>query len=194
MSEPTTKHNQADLAAKIARLAEEKGWNQEDFANITGLNRQTIRQILQPTGERRFGMRNATIGACAKALGLSVNELKTLPVERLLQRLRQPPPPVNGDDRLHRLYQQATQPELRAWLDRNPERSRQLTDEEIDELLALQGEALNAIGVETFVCKLERRRNLMEQVRVVADSELVEALETIVGLMYDKVSPYHEGT
>jgi len=192
MSESTTKHNQADLAAKIARLAEEKGWNQEDFANIADLNRQTIRQILQPTGKRR--LRNATIAACAKALGLSVNELKTLPVERLLQRLRQPPPPVNGDNRLHRLYQQATQPELRAWLDRNPERSRELTDKEIDELLALQGEALNAIGVETFVCKLERRRNLMEQVRVVADSELLEALETIVGLMFDKVSPYHEGT
>ncbi|HKB37320.1 MAG TPA: helix-turn-helix transcriptional regulator [Gemmataceae bacterium] len=192
MSESTTKHNPADLAAKIARLAEEKGWNQEDFANIADLNRQTIRQILQPTGKRR--LRNATIAACAKALGLSVNELKTLPVERLLQRLRQPPPPVNGDNRLHRLYQQATQPELRAWLDRNPERSRELTDKEIDELLALQGEALNAIGVETFVCKLERRRNLMEQVRVVADSELLEALETIVGLMFDKVSPYHEGT
>ncbi|SRR6266540_3430875 len=191
MSEPTTKHNHADLTAKIARLAEEKGWNQEDFANIAGLNRQTIRQILQPTGERR--LRNATIAACAKALGLAVHELRTLPVERLLQRLRQPPTPVNGDDRLHRLYQQATQPELRAWLDRNPERSRQLTDEEIEELLALQGEALNAIGVETFVCKLERRRNLMEQVRVVADSELLEALETLVGLMYDKVSPYHEG-
>jgi transcriptional regulator with XRE-family HTH domain len=190
MSEHTT-HNHADLIAKIARLAEEKGWNQEDFANIAGLNRQTIRQILQPTGERR--LRNATIAACAKALGLSVHDLRTLPVERLLQRLRQPPPPVNGDDRLHRLYQQATQEELRAWLERNPERSRQLTDDEIDELLALQGEALNAIGVETFVCKLERRRNLMEQVRVVANSELLEALETLVGLMYDKVSPYRDG-
>src|SRR5207302_3056685 len=183
MSE-SSQHNHADLAAKIARLVEEKGWNQEDFANIAGLNRQTIRQILHPTGDRR--LRNATIAACAKALGLAVRELWDVPVERLLQRLRQPPPPVNGDDRLHRLYQQATQPQLRAWLERNPERSRQLTDEEIERLLSLQGEALNSIGVETFVGKLERRRNLMEQVRVVANSELLETLETLVDLMYSK--------
>src|SRR5947209_306760 len=191
MSESPTQHNHADLAAKIARLVEEKGWNQEDFAKIAGLNRQTIRQILQPTGDRR--LRNATIARCAKALGLAVHDLRTLPVERLLQRLRQPPPPVNGDDKLHRLYQQAIQPELRAWLERNPERSRQLTDEEIEELLSLQGEALNAIGVETFVSKLERRRNLMEQVRVVANSEFLDTLEKLVGLMYDKVAPYREG-
>src|SRR4051794_39842305 len=118
MSESTT-HHHADLAAKITRLVEEKGWNQEDFARITDLNRQTIRQILQPTGDRR--LRNATVAACAKALGLSVHELRPLPVERLQQRLRQSAAPVNGDDRLHRLHQQATQPELRAWLDRNPE-------------------------------------------------------------------------
>ena len=31
------------LAAKIARLVEERGWNQEDFARITKLNRQTVR-------------------------------------------------------------------------------------------------------------------------------------------------------
>src|SRR3954471_8946421 len=191
MSESTTQHNHAELAAKIALLAQEKGWNQEDFANIAGLNRQTIRQILHPTGNRR--LRNATIAACAKALGLSVRELWEVPVERLLQRLRQPPPPVNGDDKLHRLYQQATQAELRAWLERNPERSRQLTDEEIEELLSLQGEALNAIGVETFIGKLERRRNLKEQVRVGANSELLETLEALVDLMYSKVSPSREG-
>ena len=60
---------------------------------------------------RRF----PTIAACAKAFGLSVHDLHTLPVERLLQRLRQAPA-SNGDDRLHRLFQQAIQPELRAWL------------------------------------------------------------------------------
>src|SRR5215831_2214959 len=109
MSEQTT-HNHADLAAKIARLVEEKGWNQEDFAKFTRLNRQTIRQILQLTGDRR--LRNATIHACAEALNLTVHELRTLPVERLLQRVRQPPPPANGDDRLNCLYRGASQPEL----------------------------------------------------------------------------------
>src|SRR5260370_10043163 len=75
----------ADLAAKSARLVEERGWNQEDFARFAGLNRQTVRQILLPAGDRR--LRNATIGACAHALGLSVNDLHTMPLERLLPRM-----------------------------------------------------------------------------------------------------------
>src|SRR5207253_3901217 len=80
----------ADLAAKIARLVEERGWNQEDFARIAGLNRQTVRQILLQNGDRR--LRNATISACAKALGLSVSELRTVPLERLLPRMNDQKP------------------------------------------------------------------------------------------------------
>ena len=47
----------AELANKIARLVEERGWNQEDFARISKLNRHTIRQILQGGPKRR--LRNA---------------------------------------------------------------------------------------------------------------------------------------
>src|SRR3954447_8829866 len=72
------------LAAKIARLVEERGWNQEDFARITKLNRQTVRQILLNQGRRPH---NATVQACAKALGLTVSELRTLSLDRLLARL-----------------------------------------------------------------------------------------------------------
>src|SRR6266536_2428950 len=103
----------ADLATKIARLVEERGWNQEAFARTAGLNRQTVRQILLPTGDRR--LRNATIGACARALGLSVNELRTLPLERLLPRMNTQPA---GEETAARArgFEQATQPELLAWL------------------------------------------------------------------------------
>ena len=59
------------LAAKIARLVEERGWNQEDFARITKLNRQTVRQILLNQGRRPH---NTTFQACAKALSLTVGE------------------------------------------------------------------------------------------------------------------------
>src|SRR5258708_11180584 len=74
-----------DLVEKIARLVEERGWNQEDFARISQLNRQTVRQILQPQGHRR--LRNVTVSRCARALGLSVSELRNLPLERLLPRM-----------------------------------------------------------------------------------------------------------
>jgi hypothetical protein len=179
---------QADLAVKIKRLVEERGWNQEEFARIARLNRHTIRQILVPGGQRR--LRNATISACARALGLTVNELRTQPLEKLLPRM------VDGsggaDDGLRRMYDQATQPELRSWVERNPDRARQLSEDEMDELLSLQGTGgpLTAFGVEGFVQRIERRRKLVQQIHAIAGTEYLELLEQLVGLMYDKVQPY----
>ncbi len=183
---PTTADE--DLAPKIARLVQERGWNQEEFARIARLNRHTARQILLPGPRRR--LRNATIGACARALGLTVNELRTQPLERLLPRMAEGHP-ANGDSPLRRLYEQATQPELRAWTERNPDRAARLTGAEVDELLSLQGSGgpLTAFGVESFVERLERRRNLIERVNAVAGTEYLDLLEQIVGLLYEKVQP-----
>lgn len=183
-------HNSSkdDLAVKIARLVEERGWNQEEFARITRLNRHTVRQILLPGGHRR--LRNATIGACARALGLTVNELRTLPLERLLPRMSETHP-ANGVAPLRRLYERAREPELVAWIERNGERAQQLSDAEVDELLALQDarEALNAFGVEGFVKRLERRRRLIQQVHAITGTEYVDLLEQLVDLLYEKVQP-----
>jgi transcriptional regulator with XRE-family HTH domain len=180
-----------ELASKIARLAEECGWNQEDFARNTGLNRQTIRQILQSTGERR--LRNGTISRCARALGFSVNELRSLPLERLLPRqiLRTT---TAGDEQTQRLYEQATQPELQAWLERNPQRARELLPEEIDELLSLQGTGgpLTRIGVEHYIDLIERKRRLIQQVQAIAGTEYLDLLEQMVALIHEKVQPYKD--
>jgi transcriptional regulator with XRE-family HTH domain len=180
-----------DLADKIARLVQERGWNQEEFARISRLNRHTVRQILLPGEHRR--LRNATIGACARALGLTVNELRTLPVEKLLPRMNEAHP-ANGVAPLRRLYEKAMQPELIAWIERNGERAQQLSDGEVDELLALQEslDALNAIGVEGFVQQLERRRRLLQQVQVIAATEYRSLLEQFVALLYEKVQPGRE--
>jgi transcriptional regulator with XRE-family HTH domain len=187
MSDAT--HASTDLATKIARLVEERGWNQEEFARIANLNRQTIRQILLPSGDRR--LRNATIAACARALNLTVNELRTLPLERLLPRMHGHHP-ANGDEQMRRLYEQATQPELLAWIERNPERARQLGPDELDELLSLQGTGgpLTKMGVEHYVGLIERKRKLMQKVQAVAGTEYIDLLEQVVDLMYDKVRPY----
>lgn len=180
-----------DLAVKIARLLEERGWNQEDFARGTGLNRQTVRQVLRPNSGRR--LRNATVLACARALGLSVSELRDLPLERLLPRMHVRRP-AEDDAVLRRLYEEATQPQFLAWIERNPERARHLTGPEIDELLSLQGTGgpLNPLGVERFVELIERKRKLIQQVHAVAGTEYLELLEQLVGLLYDKVRPYGE--
>ncbi len=178
----------ADLAGKIARLVEERGWNQEDFARHANLNRQTVRQILRQDKRK---LRNTTISACATALGLPVSDLKNLPLDRLLSRMHDKIP-AGSDEGLRRLYEHATQPELRGWLDRNPDRARLLDAEEMDELLSLQGVGgpLTAFGVDHFVGQLERRRQLLHKVRTIAATELVELLEKMVELMYDKIQPY----
>src|SRR4051812_50163544 len=71
----------AELANKIARLVEERGWNQEDFARISQLNRHTVRQILHGGPKRK--LRNATVSQCAEALGLTVSELRNLPLDQI---------------------------------------------------------------------------------------------------------------
>src|SRR5262245_17437114 len=181
---PSLSGNTSDLAGKIARLVEERGWNQEDFARVTQLNRQTVRQILLQNGERR--LRNATIGACAKALGLSVSELRDRPLEQLLVRMNRHSMP-DGEEQVRRLYEQAAQPELQAWIEAHPERARQFTAEEIDELISLQGTGgpLTPAGVEHFAAVIERKRRLLQQVHAVAGTEYLELLEKFVGLLYE---------
>ncbi len=182
----------ADLKARIARLVEEKGWNQEDFARQAQLNRQTVRDILVG-GQRK--LRNATISACARCLGLKVSELRELPLERLLGRAdSQSPPPshVVPEAETRRLHELATQPELRSWLERHPERARHLSEDDIDELLSLQGTGgpLTAYGVEHFVELIQRRRQLVERVQAVSGTEYLDLLEQFVGLLYEKIQPY----
>ena len=189
--ETPTPPDSNELARKVARLVEERGWNQEEFARITRLNRHTVRQILHPGGSRR--LRNATVSACARALGLSVHDLRTQPLGRLLPRMAEGHP-ADGEGGLRRLYDQATQPELRAWMERNPDRARGLSEEEIDELLSLQGTGgpLTAFGVEGFVERIERRRRLVQQVHAIAGTEYLDLLEQLVVLLYEKVQPYRD--
>lgn len=183
-----TQPESGSLATKIARLVEERGWNQEDFARIADLSRQTVRDILQPTVERK--LRNASIGKCAQALGLSVNELRTLPLERLLPRMRNPRA-ADGGSALKHFHDNVTQPELVGWAQRNPKRAEQLTAEEIEELIALQGAGgpLTTLGAEHVVGQIERRRKLLDRVRAIAGTEYLGLLEQLVGLMYEKVRP-----
>jgi len=182
----TTAPGEMELAFKIARLVEERGWNQEDFARIAQLNRHTIRQILAAGPKRR--LRNATVSQCADALGLTVNELRTLPLERLLPRMHGKPPA--NEEAVKLLQSKAILPELISWLERNTERAEEFLPEEITELLAMQepGGALERLGVEQCVTMIERRRQLIDHVRVIAGSEYIEHLEKVVELMYDRIT------
>src|SRR5271165_2921669 len=90
-----------ELAVRIARLVEERGWNQEEFARIARVNRHTARQILLGAADR--SLRNSTILACARALGLSVSDLRGQPLEKLLPLMRDAHP-SDGETGLRRLH------------------------------------------------------------------------------------------
>ena len=60
-------------------------------------------------------------------------------LERLLPRMHTRPVAENSHDNLRRLYEEATQPQLLAWIERNADRARLLSPEDLDELLSLQG-------------------------------------------------------
>jgi hypothetical protein len=177
------------LLVKIARLVEERGWNQKSFARIAGLHRHTVRRIFRSDGDRR--LRIASVNACAKALGLAVSELRDVPLPALLGRMNSSRSPTDGQA-IRRLYDQATQPELLGWIERYPERARKISPEEMDELLSLQGTGgpLTRLGVEHFVEIIERKRRLMEKMSAIAGTEYIGLLEQLVDLLYDKVQPY----
>jgi hypothetical protein len=176
------------LCAKIARLVEERGWNQEEFARHAELHRLTVRHILLGP-ERR--LHNATVGACARALGLSVAELRSESLPRLMPKMRQP---ATAAEATRRLYEEAMQPELKAWLERNPERAAQLTADDMDELLSLQGTGgpLTTFGVAHYVGLLERRRKLIDKVAAVAGTEYLPFLEQFVDILFEKIQPYRD--
>jgi hypothetical protein len=186
MNGQTTSSN-AELANKIAWLVRERGWNQEDLVRSSNLNRQTVRQILMPDGKRR--LRNATVSACARALGLSNNELQTLSLEQLQERLTCREQAASAR---RRLFEEATQPELLKWLARQPERANQLSAGEIDELLSIQatGGHLTENGVEHFVARIERKRELIHKIQAIAGTEYLSLLEQFVDVLYRQVRPY----
>src|ERR1051325_11471989 len=135
------------LCAKIVQLVKARGWSPEEFARKANLNRLTVRSIFLGPPRKRH---NATVSACARALGIGVQDSLTEPTEKLLPRMCVGIP---ESETLRVLYEQATQPELLAWLEQNPDRAAQLAPHEIDELLSLQGTGgpLTSFGVASFV-------------------------------------------
>jgi len=177
----------AELANKIARLVEEKGWNQDEFARFSRLNRHTVHQILH--GQQKRQLRNKTVSQCANALNLTVSELRTMPLERLLPRMNGKPPA--DQEALDLLYERVALPDFVAWLDRNRDRAAELRPDEVQELLDMQGPGgpLAKLGVEHCVDLIERRRRVQCRVRDIACTEYFELLEQFVQLLHEKVKP-----
>ena len=158
------------LVAKIARLAEERGWDLAAFAKAASLHRATAQQILAGSARR---LHENTVKACAEAFGVSPLELRSDSVQTLIAKMRAP---IAASEEIEAL--RATHPSLAA--------------EDIDELVALKEDRgpLSPFALAEHARRLERRRRLANKVLAVAGTEYVDLLEQFVDLLYEKVQPY----
>lgn len=178
-----SEENSISIQDKISSLVKERGWNQEEFARITRLNRHTIRKILLGPA---FKLRNATIESCARALGISVHDLHHRPLDSLLSQIRQSMIPDLGRH-FQRLQDQTYQPDLKSWIERNPERARTLSSKDADELVLFQKSGnFNTSSLEAFILRLERKRRLLEKINHLKSSRHLELLEQMVDLMHQQ--------
>jgi len=173
------------LNEKIAHLVRELGWTQEDFARRAGLNRHTARHILLRPEQH---LRNRTVQSCATALGLTVADLMDKPVDELVARIRGNHTPLSLDEI------RAVQPELAGWLEMHPDHAETLTATDLQELISLQGTGgpLSTNGVEHFVDRVHRKRELHRKVEILAGTEYLAFLELMVNLLFEKSQPYKD--
>ena len=177
-----------ELAAKIARLVEERGWNQEEFARIARVNRHTARQILLRVGGR--SLRNSTILACARRW---VCRSTTCAACRWRSCCRSCATPSRPTARLacaastNRRRSRSWSPGWNATpTGRAASRPRNATS--CWPCKARPGRS-STFGVEGFVQRLERRRRIVERIHAIAGTEYLDLLEQFVDLLHDRVQP-----
>jgi hypothetical protein len=158
------------LVAKIARLAEENGWDLAAFMQNASLHRATAQQILARSARR---LHDTTVKSCAEAFGVTPMELRTESIEKLLEKMRAP---------------KAAAAELNSLHEAHPS----LSAEDLDELKSLKEERgpLTPFALADHARRLERRRRIVNRAATVAETEYVDLLEQFVDLLYEKVQPY----
>jgi hypothetical protein len=173
------------LGDKIAALVRERGWCQSEFARRACLSVQTAREILESTSRRR--LRNRTIFNCARALGLSVAELRD---PSCGDAAPSPGRFLRDDWR----YDLATQPRLKEWMDNERSEASRYTPAELEELMSMQGTGgpLTDEGLAEARQLIERKRDLLRKVQAIAGTEYLGLLESMVQWLFRRTQPYGE--
>jgi DNA-binding XRE family transcriptional regulator len=153
----------------LRRLLTSAGWSIGQVAELTGLDKRTIRGILN--GVKKPHIR--TLHRLAQGLGVSVDELFLDPAQLLYRRF----------DRL-------TNPMVEEVLAGNRELFEGWTQADFDELHSRvgMGGALTAEGALAAVRLMNRKRQLHRKLELLLESTHAEVTGDILDLLYEKIT------
>lgn len=169
------------VTEKLARLVREKGWTPRHLAQAAKIDPRTAAALCAGSKKKA---RNDIVKAAANALGLTVDELHHVELPVLLRRVREAESAAAPVERLRQ-----RQPALADWLENTPQHD--LTPLEIEELASLQGTGgpLTAAGLEEWMERLRRKRQLLRRTEILAGTSYLPLLEEITRLMLAELDP-----
>lgn len=162
-----TKSPAADYAANLRRLMAREGITLAELLERSGLNHQTVKCILN--GGNRPQPR--TLHRLAAALGVPVEELFQDPA--LLR---------------HRLFDRQTNPVVEEVVAADPQLFHGWTQEEFDELYSRfgAGGALTSEGTREVAQHMNRRREILNKVALLLETNEGELLEGMIEMLYKR--------
>jgi transcriptional regulator with XRE-family HTH domain len=152
----------------LRRLIAQLGWTIAQVAEKSGLDRRTIRGLLEGTSRPHA----RTLHRLARGLGVPSNELFLDPATLL-----------------YRHFDRQTNPVVVQVVEEHPELFRGWTEAEFDELHSRVGTGgpLTAEGAVAAAAQMNRNRGLHEKLAVLLESGQAELIRSIVEVMYEKV-------
>ncbi len=154
----------------LRRIMAEQGLSLGQVVGNTGLDRRTVSAILD--GSNRPHSR--TIHRLAAGLGVSPSELF-----------------VNPGQLLYRRFDAQTNPIVREVVDRHPDLFDGWSEMDFEELHSRfgQGGALTVEGTLAIARRMNRNRQVHEQLALLLESSQAETIRGIVEVIYRQVSP-----
>ena len=152
----------------LRRLLTQLGWTIEEVARRTGLDRRTIRGILEGT----IRPQARTLHRLAQGMGVPSNELFLDPAQLL-----------------YRHFDRQTNPVVAEVVQEHPELFVGWTEGDFDELHSRVGTGgpLTAEGTTAAATEMNRNRGLHEKLALLLESSQADLIRSIVEVMYEKV-------
>jgi transcriptional regulator with XRE-family HTH domain len=157
----------AQFQANLQRLMAAAGFSMHALAERSGVDERTIRGLL--AGNKPHAR---TLHRLAEGLGVSADEFF-----------------VDSMQLLYRRFDRTTNPLVEEVLESRPELFQNWTEADFDELHSRFGAGgpLTRDGVMESVCRMNRKREVIEKLNLLLETGEAEVLGGIIDLFYEKI-------